>query len=335
MKTKFYKTLLSMIIFLGLCHSNLFPSIVSGTLVSTPDGFVPVQNLHAGNIVIGYCCKCKKLIKSPITKIKRKKGKQLVLIKIKNENLLVSKEQIFFDPVRKKWVRARNLTCKNYLMSYNFIDNNVALSKVRCCSTKKVKIRSVIYEISLEYPHTLFISKSQILTHNFACSLGLGLAFGSGMISFETIAVTASFLGLGLYSLFGRKSKFKTHIVYNPCNQNNSPPKKPDEEEEKEKEQEFGITEDSAKHIFRNKRGHFPHDTPENRKLLFDLVSDPANFLGKFSYGDCYGKTLPNGKQLWAYVRGRLIRDGGINAVPRNFNPKTGFSSLFPSKLKL
>jgi len=336
MKTKI-KALLSAIIFLSLCHSSLFSGIISGTLVSTPNGFVPVQRLHAGNTVIGYCCKCKKLIKSPITKIKRKKGKQLVLIKIKNENLLVSKEQIFFDPSKIKWVRARNLTCKNYLMSYNFIDDNVVLSKVRCSSVQKVKRRSAIYEISLEYPHTLFISESQILTHNFACSLGLGLAFGSGMISLETIAVTASFCCLGLYTLFGRKSKFKTHVIYNPCNQNHSPNKEPDDEDDNDnkEKQEFEITKDAAQHIFRNKKNHLSCDAPENRKILFDLVSDMKNFLVEDMHGNkWYGKTLSDGKQLWATVRGNLITNGGINEIPRAANSKTGLSNLFPPTWK-
>jgi hypothetical protein len=34
---------------------------------------------------------------------------------------------------------------------------------------------------------------------------------------------------------------------------------------------------------------------------------------------------LPNGKQLWAWVKDGLIRDGGINNIPRVFDVNTGF----------
>ena len=237
MSINFYKVRLLIIIFFFLHSASTFSAIVFGTLVSTPNGLVPVQNLHIGDTVIGYCKKCRTLVESPITKIKKQKGKRLVLINVNNQNMLVSKNQIFFDPAKSKWIRARNITRNNYLLSYELIDNNIVFSKARCHSIQQVKRRSTVYEISLKYPHTFFISKAQILTHNFACSLGLGLAFGSGVISFETIAVSASFLGLGLYSLFGKKSKMKAHITYNPCNYNHTPNKKPDDDNDDDKKE--------------------------------------------------------------------------------------------------
>jgi len=54
MNTKFYKTLLPTIIFLFLCHSNLFPSIISGTLISTPDSLVSIESLQIGDTIVGY-----------------------------------------------------------------------------------------------------------------------------------------------------------------------------------------------------------------------------------------------------------------------------------------
>ena len=342
MKKKFYKILL-LITFLFLYHSNLFTGIISETLVSTPDGLVPVENLHIGDAVIGYCCKCKKLVQSPITNIKKKIIKKLILLKIKNETLLISKKHIFFDPVKCKWIRARNLTCKNCLMSYNFTDDNILLSKLQCCSIQKIKRKAIIYEISLEYPHTFFITKSQILVHNLACSLGLGLAFGSGMISVESIVVAASFLGIGLYSLFGKKHKPKTHITYNPNNKKNSTNKKPDDDDEKDKEEDknkkekkIKIPDQAARHIFRDKAGHLINDTIKNRTLLLDLVADTKNFIGKCSRGNnWYSKILPNGKQLWARVRENFIRNGGLNDTPKKFHPKSGLCRPFPPGFKM
>ena len=333
MSINFYKVRLLIIIFFFLHSASTFSAIVFGTLVSTPNGLVPVQNLHIGDTVIGYCKKCRTLVESPITKIKKQKGKRLVLINVNNQNMLVSKNQIFFDPAKSKWIRARNITRNNYLLSYELIDNNIVFSKARCHSIQQVKRRSTVYEISLKYPHTFFISKAQILTHNFACSLGLGLAFGSGVISFETIAVSASFLGLGLYSLFGKKSKMKAHIIYNPCNYNHTPNKKPDDDNKKNKK--IKIDTDDLEHLFRNKDGHLGENTPENRRLLFELISDTENFLVKDMHGnEWYAKILSDGRQLWASVRNNIIRNGGINQTPRTANIKTGLSRILPPKIK-
>lgn len=71
----------------------------------------------------------------------------------------------------------------------------------------------------------------------------------------------------------------------------------------------------------------FP-DTPENHRLLEELVAHPQNHLGKDSWGnDWYARLLPDGKQLWACVRGEEVQYGGIRNIPKSFHPRTGLSS--------
>jgi len=107
-------------------------------------------------------------------------------------------------------------------------------------------------------------------------------------------------------------------------------PKKDDDEDENKSEESSSIvkiSKDDAPHIFGNRSGHLS-DTPANRKLLIDLASKKENFLGIDSYGTAwYGKILKDGKQLWATVRNNFLRNGGINNIPREFNPTTGLSS--------
>jgi len=94
------------------------------------------------------------------------------------------------------------------------------------------------------------------------------------------------------------------------------------------------IDERATKHIFRNKQGHIA-DTPINRQLLENTASNPINFLGTDKYGnERYAKILPSGKQVWAQVRNGMIRNGGINQTPRQFNSQSGFSSpIMPGQL--
>ncbi len=113
-------------------------------------------------------------------------------------------------------------------------------------------------------------------------------------------------------------------------------PDEPDDENKpkdpnrpKEPNERIKIDEKRTHHIFRKSEGHFPSDTPENRKLLEDLVNDKKNYHGPDRHGNSvYGKILENGKQVWAYLRNGCIHNGGINETPLEYNPETGFSAF-------
>ncbi len=77
-------------------------------------------------------------------------------------------------------------------------------------------------------------------------------------------------------------------------------------------------------HIFSNEQGHVPY-TAQNQKLLTG-ISNPKNYVGTDQYGNYwYSKTLPDGSQAWSEVRNGIIWDAGINSIPRQWNPQTGF----------
>jgi hypothetical protein len=110
-------------------------------------------------------------------------------------------------------------------------------------------------------------------------------------------------------------------------------PKKDDDDDDSEddkkvKTADMPENEGILGHIFRNEEGHLPR-TPENHKLIRDLVKDSKNYLGPDMRGNrWWGKILENGKQLWAQAYKGVVRNGGLNDVPRPYNAKTGLSKL-------
>ncbi len=87
------------------------------------------------------------------------------------------------------------------------------------------------------------------------------------------------------------------------------------------------ISSKRSSHIFKNKSGHLP-DTSANRKILTDLANDPKAILGPDKYGKMWSsRILPDGKQVWTTSRNGEIISGGVNSIPKQYNPQTGLSA--------
>ena len=82
------------------------------------------------------------------------------------------------------------------------------------------------------------------------------------------------------------------------------------------------ITTDETRrgHIFREADGHFREDSDVNRRILIDVASRRANFLGNDRAGNAwYAETLTDGTQVWVRVRHEKVVNGGLNQRPRSF----------------
>ena len=104
-----------------------------------------------------------------------------------------------------------------------------------------------------------------------------------------------------------------------------------------EPENKLPTRNDQLKHIFKDKNGQFKEDTPEARALIEEVANDPNCKLGTGpdSRGEIwYGKTLPDGKQIWVEIRSgeNIIRDAGINDIPKTWNPITGLKNPQPPR---
>lgn len=79
---------------------------------------------------------------------------------------------------------------------------------------------------------------------------------------------------------------------------------------------EVPISENNARHIFRNAEGHVA-DSLENRRMLSKTAGDKSNFIGEDKFGNkWFSKLQSDGTQVWAKVRNGRIENGGINTKP-------------------
>lgn len=79
-------------------------------------------------------------------------------------------------------------------------------------------------------------------------------------------------------------------------------------------------------HIFRNAPGHLSNSAT-NQQLLLRVVNNPKNALGTDRFGNVWSALLrQDGTQILVQSRNGVIQNGGVNQVPRVFNPTTGLS---------
>ncbi len=76
--------------------------------------------------------------------------------------------------------------------------------------------------------------------------------------------------------------------------------------------------ESNLDHIFRDARGHFPEDTPANRREILDAVkpenlSHARQLPGSGGTQQVYYQMRPDGTQVWVQVRNGEITNAGLN----------------------
>ncbi len=200
MKHQLIRILFAPFFFLGL-HLPLFASLAPGTLVLTPHGSIPIEQLKVGDTVI-----------TP-----RKQGKGEAKIGMIREvshtsqyrldtvcgAIYASPDHLFYDPLLQKWVAAQDITTHTVLLDKE--------GKYICCvAHEHIKGPFLGYDITLESPHIFYIAEGHILTHNFVplVVIGISFAFGDGIVV-TGFGAGLGALGFGLWKHFRDKKELK------------------------------------------------------------------------------------------------------------------------------
>lgn len=85
---------------------------------------------------------------------------------------------------------------------------------------------------------------------------------------------------------------------------------------------------DNSKHMFREDEGH-RLDSPEFRAEIMMTLKNVKNYHGSdVNNNDWYSEMLFDGTQRWVSVYQGIIKNCGINNIPKTYNPITGLSGL-------
>lgn len=191
----------------------LFPSIFADTLIKTPYGLIPVQNLSIKDSLVGYSNN--KIANVSITHITTTTAHTLVTITTSKGTIEALPDQLFYDPLLQEWIKAKNITTSTQLLDSN-------LTYCTCLNVQMISITPrTVYHISTTDPHSFFATEQELLTHNAFPLIALGVSwlFGLGSVEFAGLSI-ATLIGstaIGI-KLFKKQSKQTPSFTITPQN---------------------------------------------------------------------------------------------------------------------
>jgi len=218
-----------------LINSPILPAIIPGTLIKTPQGFVPVEQLAPGDHVITHSPH-RKIDTAQILHIASHTIDTIYRIETKDAELCVSGGQLFYDSELEQWVKAENLTTQSTLLDSHS-------NYIPCINVQALNKQTTAYTLSLNYPHTFYISESEVVAHNmdptFVIEGGRAAAqLAPIIIEAAKIAFVGVITGIGLWQ--ARKQKKNNNFTnFNQTSRPTIPsgqlPEDPDKERNRSK----------------------------------------------------------------------------------------------------
>lgn len=151
-------------LFLCLLFNQLITAegFVSGTMVRTPSGYVPIDQLKENDEIISYDFENAAFAIDTIIKIRKHRTNKIIQINFDGQILEVAPDHKFYCPRSKqRWVQAK------YLKKQHLILKNI-LELVRIDNLTEIEKEIDTYCLSVENNHNFFVSKQNIFVHNFA-----------------------------------------------------------------------------------------------------------------------------------------------------------------------
>lgn len=180
---------------------------IGGTIVKTPNGFEPIEQLAVGDIVIS-CNFAGDCVERAITAVSQKKVKDYAEIKIGNEKISVGLEQMFYAPENNRWISAMALEESDKsiaLMNSNYA--NLPVQNIKIVYNKPV----TIFRLTVEENHNFYVSKADVLVHNLGGVAAVAMIAAAAL--FESVDATC----YGDWSRCSEWSRELGRYIWNDC----------------------------------------------------------------------------------------------------------------------
>ncbi len=183
---------------LFLVNFLAFSGFPAGTLIQSSDMhipmYIPLEELHVGDLVTCYDFKTGCYTEKPITAIKMYMANEILCLVVNNGEIesrsneieiFTAKEQRFYLPDQKIWKRAIDLRVGDCLFGKQAEKESLIIQQI-----KQFENDGILYDISVKNCHNFLIQKEGILVHNFAFAGGLVFA------AYDSLACLAASCGL-------------------------------------------------------------------------------------------------------------------------------------------
>jgi len=153
-----------------ILHFSISPSVLLNSLLKTPKGLVPIQELDVGDKVITLGSNGESHTEKKIISISEKETDIAVIIETDKGAIFAPPDQLFWEPSLEEWVEAKNLSSGNRLLGSDCCWQT-------CLSVEVLNLFTPKYEISIEAPYVFYVSEAEVLTHNYGSIAVRGVPF--------------------------------------------------------------------------------------------------------------------------------------------------------------
>lgn len=196
----------------------MFGAIAHSTLVKTLEGTIPIETISENSAIVTLDPHSHRFATSPAKHITSSTQITAYQITTTADILLCTQDQFFYDPIYEQWVPAKNISSDNH-----FLTSDLQIIPRQDIEKIKLNEPAIFYEITLEKPHTLFISQAKILTHNAAF-----LAVPILPTTFATISKICAIIGCITGGILkynsNNKHKYQNPSIVNTAGSPNIPP---------------------------------------------------------------------------------------------------------------
>lgn len=200
---KTFKLFFNSLFFIIRLHAYLFCGFAPNTLVLTPNGYIAIQDIKQGDIVVSVTKEGKPSLTEVLHTVIKTEQQHFKLtisqctrhgnlkneIAIANQPIMVAQNQKFFRIFDHKWVKAKDLEA-------NTIVSAATLPSVAKVTEVTQYFNGItLYDLNLKDDHAFCVSDLNIVVHNCGVITALWFNSATNLATFGQVIASAGFAG--------------------------------------------------------------------------------------------------------------------------------------------